>query len=100
MYKVEHDIKIPSAALKAKKYPFREMVVGDSFAVPGYSRELHQRVWRAVYAYSKASLRSFTARRDGDDLRVWRLPDDSRLICRTRIDRKAAPDDPVIDVFA
>ena len=83
-YKIEKNIKIPSPTrngVEQYKYPFFEMKVGDSFAVPvdpstqlGYIR-VRGRVASAIHAQQKRQEGSkFTVRtmKDKRELRVWR----------------------------
>ena len=75
MITAEKNIPIPETKYRKSKYPFATMEVGESFAVPGYTRELHQRMSGTSYQY-RCGYKKFTIRRDGDSVRVWRLPDE------------------------
>ena len=50
-------------------YPYEEMDVGDSFCVP---LEARAKVLNANYRAGKRLGRVFTAKTDGDQVRVWR----------------------------
>jgi len=50
-------------------YPYEEMEVGDSFCVP---LEARAKVLNANYRAGKRLGRVFTAKTDGDTVRVWR----------------------------
>lgn len=51
-------------------YPYEEMEIGDSFVVP---LEARQRVMNAnSRAFKRLGMR-FSARREGDQVRVWRV---------------------------
>jgi hypothetical protein len=47
-YKIEKNVPIPKGYV-SRKYPFKEMEVGDSFAV---EEENYNRVRQAAYSYS------------------------------------------------
>jgi len=51
-------------------YPYQEMDVGDSFTVPVSAR---QKVLNANYRASKRLGLRFTAKTEGDMVRVWRV---------------------------
>lgn len=67
MFKVEKGI--PVAAGKGK-YPFREMEVGDSFALPSGAAS---RVRIAAAHWGKVNSQKFTVKGDGDAHRCWRI---------------------------
>ena len=84
-YKIEKNIKMPAKMINGvaqHKYPFFEMKVGDSFAVPvdpstqlGYIR-VANRIAGAIYAQQKRQEGAkFTYRtmKDKRELRVWRI---------------------------
>ena len=50
-------------------YPYEDMDVGDSFCVP---LEARAKVLNANYRAGKRLGRVFTAKTDGDQVRVWR----------------------------
>ena len=83
-YKIEKNIKMPAPTRNGHeqyKYPFFEMKVGDSFAVPvdpstqlGYIR-VRGRVANAIYAQQKrqAGARfTFRTMKNKREIRVWR----------------------------
>jgi hypothetical protein len=51
-------------------YPYQEMDVGDSFTVPVAAR---QKVLNANYRASKRLGLRFTAKTEGEVIRVWRV---------------------------
>ena len=51
-------------------YPYQEMDVGDSFTVPVSAR---QKVLNANYRAAKRLGLRFTAKTEGDMVRVWRV---------------------------
>ncbi len=75
MFKIEKAIAlIPSK--RSSKYPFHQMEIGDSFAVP---RELEHSVRARAYQFNKTSKdRHFVVRVDkqANTLRVWCLSRD------------------------
>ena len=84
-YKIEKNIPMPEVlrnGVEQYKYPFFEMKVGDSFAVPvdpstqlGYIR-VSNRVANAIYAQQKRQEGAkFTYRtfKDKRVIRVWRI---------------------------
>jgi len=83
-YKIEKNIKMPQPTrngIEQYKYPFLDMKVGDSFAVPvdpatklGYTT-VRGRVANAIYANKKRQPNAtFTYRtlKDKREIRVWR----------------------------
>lgn len=69
MYKIQKNIPIPSKSRK-KLYPFGDMEVGDSFAVPLNKNKA------IIYAVSKAvkgSEKKFTRRVLANEIRIWRI---------------------------
>lgn len=70
MFKVENEVPLP-APRPYTKYPFHDMKVGDSFAIPA---ELIDKASRAAYAHGKAHGMRFTTRtlEDGSG-RCWRV---------------------------
>jgi hypothetical protein len=65
-FKIEKGVPVPRGASGRNKFPFGQMEVGDSIVIPLASR---------AAAYSWANLHRpirFTARIDGDTVRVWR----------------------------
>jgi hypothetical protein len=72
MYEIEKGIPVPiDGEMRARKYPFATMEIGDSFYV-GSEKTLAV-VQSATYAAQKALQRSFRARREGEGTRVWRI---------------------------
>ena len=54
---------------RSRKYPWREMKVGDSFLVPGVTRQK----WRSAPAGEKATGFKFATRAVEGGIRVWRV---------------------------
>jgi hypothetical protein len=65
---VESGIQMPKARV-VYAYPYEEMEVGDSFCVPVEARA---RVMNANYRAGKRLGRVFTAKTEGEQIRVWR----------------------------
>ena len=66
---VEDKVSLPKPRV-VYAYPYEEMNVGDSFAVPVEAR---QKVLNANYRASKRLGLRFTSRTEGDVVRVWRV---------------------------
>ncbi len=75
-FTVEKGVPLPALrAGRPPKYPWRGMSVGDSFFVPGYSREMHNNLIRSA-AQALGSGRVATRKLTENDevgVRVWRL---------------------------
>ena len=65
---LERGIDMPTARV-VYAYPYEDMDVGDSFAVP---LEARAKVLNANYRAGKRLGRVFTAKTEGDAVRVWR----------------------------
>ena len=64
------EVGIPAPKMRVVyAYPYEEMEVGDSFCVPLDSRA---KVLNANYRAGKRLGRVFTAKTEGDTVRVWR----------------------------
>lgn len=82
MYEIETDVPIPDGQYLSTKYPFHEMVTGDSFFVPfmnDHEEAVRNRVHSAVAQHRRRHggrfmCRTMNAPRRG--LRVWRLEDE------------------------
>ena len=68
--RIEEGIAVPERVVY--RYPHAQLEVGQSFAVP-FSVEARRRVLNANVRASKKLGWSFTARRLGEELRVWRV---------------------------
>ena len=66
MYKLRNDVPTPPSY---RKYPFREMVVGQSFVVT--SEDLYRVRAMVQYEQNTGDAR-FTVRRQGSGYRCWR----------------------------
>ena len=73
MFKVEHGIDLPPLKVgRETKYPWSDMAMGDSFAVP---RNIRTIVLAAARGYShRHPDYKFIARNIGDETRIWRVP--------------------------
>lgn len=64
------EVGIPAPKMRVVyAYPYEEMEVGDSFCVPLDARA---KVLNANYRAGKRLGRVFTAKTEGDQVRVWR----------------------------
>ncbi len=69
MIKVDPNIPMPAGRIASRKYPWREMAIGDSFFIPDVSR-------KSFSGPSLAAKRTgfkFTVRTVEGGLRVWRF---------------------------
>jgi hypothetical protein len=80
MYKIQMDIPMPprGSAQRLMKYPFAEMLVGESFLVPkaeskGDLKKLMSRVGAAAAGAKKALGFKFAVRKMPDGVRIWRV---------------------------
>lgn len=77
MYKIEKNIPVPAARSRVTKYPFDKMDVGDSFLIVKQDGEEHEKIrMKAVGAacgYAKTKGWKFRTRKEGENLRVWRI---------------------------
>ena len=63
--------EVPPPTTKGRtKYPFNKMEVGHSFAAPG---EEYKLVAAAAYAYARRKGVKMIVRKDGADVRCWRI---------------------------
>ena len=62
---VESGVPVPN------KFPFKEMKVGDSFAIPAHIRRTTVQV--AALRYGRTQGARFTVRKFGDGYRCWRI---------------------------
>lgn len=71
---IEKNIPLPSRDTgigeRRRKYPFNEMVSGDSFLVNGARVES---IRSAMYAYGKKHGKKFSMRKTDDGYRIWRM---------------------------
>ena len=66
---IEKNIPIPSDR-KRNSYPYKQMDVGESFFVPDIRIQV---VCNNNYRANKITGMKFTARREGNGVRVWRI---------------------------
>ncbi len=69
-FKIEKGIAAPPVGKVGPKFPFREMQIGDSFAV---SIEDWKNTTSSASAFGKYHNQKFTVRKHGDAYRCWRL---------------------------
>ena len=72
-YKVDHDVPAP---LRATKYPFNKLNIGDSFFAPFdevFTPDKRYRVAAAAYAAGKVQGKMFVTRTVDNGVRVWRV---------------------------
>jgi hypothetical protein len=72
---IEKNVPIPASRVRTSGYPFREMVVGDSFLVPASQEQLKavkNRLSSASRNFGKKSGVKFTVRQEDGGVRVWR----------------------------
>lgn len=65
---IEKDV--PLAPHGNCRYPFGQLEVGDSFALP---IDIANKVRTAAFSYGKAHGMKFAVRKQGDHARVWRI---------------------------
>lgn len=73
MIKIDHDIPIPprfSGPRRPPTYPFSDLAVGDSFAIPADGGKLASAAvkWKARHVGW-----DYRTMRDGDLVRLWRV---------------------------
>jgi len=67
---IEVEVGVPAPKARVVyAYPYEDMEVGDSFCVP---LEARAKVLNANYRAGKRLGRVFTAKTDGNQVRVWR----------------------------
>jgi hypothetical protein len=74
-YKIDKGIPMPVPTGSPCKYPFKDMVVGDSFLVPeADAKNLHARI-QSRANHLRASIRGYklAVRRVDGGRRVWRI---------------------------
>lgn len=71
MIEIDKDIPVPEQKPGggARKYPWLEMDVGDSFIFPDKRANAHANAWHASIRYG----RKFSVRRTPEGLRIWRI---------------------------
>lgn len=74
MFEIEKGIKIPEDGNRRnRKYPFREMDVGDSFFVPCTDEEYRKIQSTIKSATRKITPNDFTVRKVENGVRCWRI---------------------------
>lgn len=71
MINIDKGVPCPEKAIFLRKYPFRDMKVGDSFIVPGTVKHPYQTTYWANARYKPAV---FRAADTGNGVwRIWRI---------------------------
>lgn len=70
VFKIEKNIEISSRGRGVSKYPFAQMDVGDSFSAPHTAA---MKIRSAAFSFGKRSGFRFSTRKDGDQVRIWRI---------------------------
>ena len=70
MIQIEKNIPVPARGARASKYPFADMVVGDSFAAPVKPMSMYQAANKWAKRHGDGA--AFIVRPEGDGCRVWR----------------------------
>ena len=73
MFKIEKNIPVPSSRGRVAIYPFREMEVGDSFAVPGMKQPVLSNLACQAAKRIGDGRRYSTRRQPDGSIRVWRV---------------------------
>jgi hypothetical protein len=68
-FEIEHNIPIPAPKTRVV-YPFSEMQVGDSFAIP---QDRADRVRVAAINWGRNHGKKFRVRKNGTSARCWRV---------------------------
>lgn len=74
--KIESGIIRPDGGKERKtKYPFKNMNVGDSFFMEGFSHTIQKNILNAGARYAEYNGLSwkFSTRKEGTGIRVWRI---------------------------
>ena len=66
---IDRTVPMPDSRV-VRKYPHEDMEVGDSFLIPNVSMQV---VLNANWRAGKRLARRYTARKEGDGIRVWRV---------------------------
>lgn len=76
-YRIDRDVPIPEKRRTYSHYPWRQLQVGDSFAVPLNGRTPRRVAALVTSAWVSVRRRSpelrFTCRQEQDAIRVWRI---------------------------
>ena len=74
---IEKDVPLPERALNGgsgRRYPWREMEIGDSVLIPcGKGEDPGKVVARLGNSLAYAAPKKFTRKRENDGVRVWRI---------------------------
>ena len=75
MFKVESDIPVPPKVMgtKAKKYPWDDMEVGDSFFVPNPPGHKRNPLYTSAQGRNAQATAKYSCRAESDGVRVWRV---------------------------
>lgn len=77
-FEIEKGVPLPVGSSGARRYPLRDMLVGDSFAVPRpdhLTLSRHQaQLASTIWAFERRHPGfKFRTRQEGDGVRVWRV---------------------------
>lgn len=73
MYKIEKGVPLPTRSTR-RKYPFRELGVGDSFFVPEKDPKARRAVAQSIRtSFHRHKPKVFTAHETPNGVRVWRI---------------------------
>ena len=72
-FKIEKGVPLPPSRRGRTLYPWADMEVGDSFVAGPYSTKFQNNVTTSAALQRRKHGRSFATRKDGDNLRVWRI---------------------------
>lgn len=73
--KIEKNIPLPTSRTRGRpaKYPFKDMVVGDSVFFPGESTTPGNNVYVAAQMHARMNGKKFSGRTMDGGLRIWRV---------------------------
>jgi|TARA_R110000751_G_scaffold92759_1_gene181412 hypothetical protein len=66
---IEQNVAVPTST-RARKYPFLEMVPGESIFYP--QEKVNGRAYRAAKSTGTRHGQTFVARKEGTGIRIWR----------------------------
>lgn len=72
MYKIEKGVPLPDKCRSTRKYPLREMAIGDSFLIPG-AADKQKSLVGSIHSCAAVLGKKIASRREGSDLRIWRI---------------------------
>ena len=69
MIKIDKNIPIPSSNVIKRKYPYKEMEIGDSFFV----NKRHTEFQASLAYFRRTTGNQFKAHKENTGLRIWRV---------------------------